>query len=281
MVPPSPTSRQMPPSRDPPPAAGSAPKASAAIVVLAYGESPFLADCLNSLAAQVERTQILVATSTPSGHITQAAKAVGAEVKVNPTHRGIAADWNFGLQACDARYVTLAHQDDVYAPDFVRHSQSALSGSPDAVLAFTGYQEIDDAGAARSSRISRIKHLIETVTLGRTRRVTGARLRLYLSFGNPLPCSSVTFDRSRLPGFAFSSDYSSNLDWDAWWRLMRAGGTFVRVPERLVGRRHNVLTATARLIADGTRRTEDLTMFRRAWPRPIADAIALAYRAGY
>lgn len=271
----------MSPSPDPRPDAGSTAKSCAAVVVLAYGESPFLADCLSSLAAQDEKAPIVVATSTPSNHISRAATAVGAQVKVNPTHRGIAADWNFGLQVSDARYVTLAHQDDVYSPDFVRESLSALSASSDAVLAFTGYQEIDDAGVPKSSKISRIKHLIEAVTLGGTRNVTGARLRLFLSFGNPLPCSSVTFDRSRLPGFAFSPDYSSNLDWDAWWRLMRAGGTFARVPERLVGRRHNALTATSRLIADGTRRSEDLTMFRRAWPRPLADAIALTYRAGY
>jgi glycosyltransferase involved in cell wall biosynthesis len=198
------------------------PADGAALVVLAYGESPFLSQCLTSLAAQVEQTPIIVATSTPCDHIIMAAKTVGAVVRVNPTHRGIAGDWNFGLHASESRYVTLAHQDDVYSPDFVRQSIKALSASSEAVLAFTGYQEIDDAGVAKSSKISRIKHLIEAVTLGGARSVRGMRLRLYLSFGNPLPCSSVTFDRSRLPQFAFSADYGSNLDWDAWWRLMHA-----------------------------------------------------------
>lgn len=271
----------MPPGPDRPPQSGRRDRSSAAVVVLAYGESPFLAGCLASLAAQVEPAPIIVATSTPSHHIDRAAQAVGAEVRINPTHRGIAGDWNFGLQASDARYITLAHQDDIYAPDFVRRSLSALAGSDDAVLAFTGYQEIDDDGAAKTSKISRVKHLIEAVTLGQARRVTGARLRLYLSFGNPLPCSSVTFDLSRLPGFTFSADYSSNLDWDAWWRLMRAGAAFARVPEPLVGRRHNALTATSRLIADGTRQAEDLKMFRKAWPWPLAEAVSWVYRAGY
>jgi hypothetical protein len=271
----------MPANLDPSREASFRGQFAAAVVVLAYGESPFLADCLRSLAAQAEQTPILVATSTPCDHIARAAKAVGAEIKVNPNRYGIAADWNFGLQASQARYVTLAHQDDVYASNFVGDSLAALSGSSDAVLAFTGYREIDDAGAPKTSKISRTKHLIEAVTLGQMRRVTGMRLRLYLSFGNPLPCSSVTFDRSRLPGFAFSPDFSSNLDWDAWWRLMRAGSTFARLPEPLVGRRHNALTATSRLIADGTRQAEDLKMFRRAWPWPLAEAIALTYRAGY
>ena len=62
---------------------------------------------------------------------------------------------------------------------------------------------------------------------------------------------------------------------------MSAKATVLRVPDRLVGRRHNPLTATSRLIADGTRAREDLIMFRRAWPWPLGDIIAMAYRAGY
>jgi hypothetical protein len=182
--------------------------------------------------------------------------------------------------APDARFVTLAHQDDVYAADFVAETVIAMT-SFDGVLCFTGYQEVDDAGAPKSSKISRVKHLIELVTLGGTRCVRGLRLRAFLSFGNPLPCSSVTFDRSRLEGFTFSDRFASNLDWDAWWRLMKAGRTFVRVPARLVGRRHNQLTTTAGHLKDGTRRREDLIMFRRLWPRPLGDAVAFVYRAGY
>ena len=155
---------------------------------------------------------------------------------------------------------------------------AAFAGDDAGVLCFTGYQEIDDAGGVKSSKISRVKHLIELLTLGRSRAVAGARLRAYLSFGNPLPCSSVTFDTKKLRGFRFSSDYASNLDWDAWWRLMEDGATFLRTPDRLVGRRHNILTATASLKRDGTRAAEDLIMFRRAWPRPVADAIAAVYK---
>jgi hypothetical protein len=70
----------------------------------------------------------------------------------------------------------------------------------------------------------------------------------------------------------------SNLDWDAWWRLMASGKHFVRVRERVVRRRHNALTETSRLLKDGSRASEDLIMFRRAWPRPVSDWIAGVYR---
>jgi hypothetical protein len=251
-----------------------------AFVVLAYGDSPFLAGCLASLQAQTTASRILVATSTPSEHISAAARERGAEVVVNPRRGGIASDWNFGLAAAPTRFVTLAHQDDVYYPMFLTETLAAFAAG-DGALCFTGYDEIDDVGAPKTSKISRAKHLIERLTLGRARQARGLRLRAFLSFGNPLPCSSVTYDRARLPGFSFSDCFASNLDWDAWWRLMSAGEAFVRVPDRLVGRRHNQLTTTAGHLKDGTRRKEDLAMFRRAWPPPLGDAVALVYRTGY
>jgi glycosyltransferase involved in cell wall biosynthesis len=248
-----------------------------AFVVLAFGASPFLPACLESLRRQTARGFVVVATSTPCDFIARAADGAGIEVVVNPDREGIAADWNFALNLTDARFVTLAHQDDVYAPAFLARTLAALARD-DGVLCFTSYQEIDDDGASRTSRISRAKHLLEHLILGGARRVGGWRLRAFLSFGNPLPCPSVTYDRAKLAGFRFSSDFASNLDWDAWWRLMAARARFTRVPERLVGRRHNALTTTSRLLEDGTRAAEDLIMFRRAWPRPISDWIARAYR---
>ncbi|HUZ13238.1 MAG TPA: glycosyltransferase family 2 protein [Caulobacteraceae bacterium] len=251
-----------------------------AFVVLAYRESPFLEGCLACLRAQTLQSQVLITTSTPSKFIAGVAEAYGAPVIVNPRRDGIACDWNFGLRATAARFVTLAHQDDTYAPDFLAQTLEQFERR-DAVLCFTGYQEVDDEGRPKSSRISRAKHLIELITLGRRHVVRGFALRTFLSFGNPLPCSSVTFDTSRLGDFNFTPHYAANLDWEAWWRLRERGETFLRAPTRLVGRRHNDLTATSRLILDGTRRREDLEMFRHAWPRLIADVIAAAYRFGY
>ena len=252
-----------------------------AFVVLAYGESPFLPGCLASLRAQTIPPRIVVSTSTSSPYIDTAADAVGAPVIANPVRAGIAADWNFALAAADARYVTLAHQDDVYFPPFLARSLGLLTASARAALAFTGYVEIDDHGEPRRSRISVAKHALERLNLGEAAEPSPARLRAFLAFGNPLPCSSVTFDRARLPSFAFSEAFKSNLDWDAWLSLAEAGTVFARTPERLVGRRHNPLTATSALTREGVRQSEDLTIFRRLWPRPLADLIAFAYRAGY
>lgn len=247
-------------------------------VVPAFGDSPFLAECLASLRAQWLPSPILITTSTPSDYITSVAREADVDVLVNPDRKGIAADWNFALAAAGRRYATLAHQDDVYAPDFLAQTLTAFDLDRDGVLCFTGYQEIDDLGDPRASKKGRGKHLIELVTLGRARTVRGLQLRVFLSFGNPLPCSSVTFDTRKLRGFRFSADYAGRLDWDAWWRLMEDGATFVRAPDRLVGQRRSALTTAARHERNRARDAEDLIMFRRAWPSPLAEAVAALYR---
>jgi hypothetical protein len=250
-------------------------------VVLAYGDSPFLEGCIEGLMAQTVKTGVVVVTSTPSPFIAKVAARLGVEVKINPRKEGIGADWNFGLNATPLRYVTLAHQDDTYEPRFSERTLALFNKDPDAALCFTAYGEIDDQGRAKTSKISLVKHALEAATLGRRERVRGARLKAFLAFGNPLPCSSVTFNRAHLPDFCFSLDYTSNLDWDAWWRLQQRGETFLHVPERLVGRRHNPLTETSRLIREGVRQSEDLLMFRRIWPAPLGAAMAYLYRASY
>ena len=252
-----------------------------AFVVMAHGDSPFLPGGLASLRAQSLSSRIVVATSTPSPFIGKASAAASAPLIINPERGGIAADWNFALHAGEARYVTLAHQDDVYFPLFLARSLDLLATVPGAALSFTGYVEIGDDGSRVRSRTSLIKHTLEAMTLGGRVAPSPARLRAFLSLANPLPCSSVTFDRARLDDFAFSDAFRSNLDWDAWLRLLDGGAVFARTAERLVGRRHNQLTATAALTRDGVREREDQVMFRRLWPRPVADLIALAYKSGY
>jgi len=250
-------------------------------VVLAYGDSPFLDGCIRGLRAQTIQTGIVVATSTPSPFVAESAARHGIEVRVNPKKEGIGADWNFGLNQTGARYVTLAHQDDTYEPRFAERTLKLFEKCPRAALCFTGYREIDDHGVEKHSKISRVKHLLDGAIVGPREEVKGNRLKAFLAFGNPLPCSSVTFNRARLPDFQFSLDYASNLDWDAWVQLQEQGETFLHAPERLIGRRHNPLTATSRLIREGVRQREDLMMFRRIWPAPLGDAIAYLYRASY
>ncbi len=84
-----------------------------------YRAAPNLADA-DRIAARAERgrSEILLASSTPSAELEAFAKRYALALHINPQRIDIAADWNFALQAAQTELVTLAHQDDLFAPAY-------------------------------------------------------------------------------------------------------------------------------------------------------------------
>ena len=87
-------------------------------VICAYKESAFLEECILSLKKQTVRSNIFIATSTPNKYIEDIAEKYGIVVMANQGQGGITQDWNFGLSKVKTRYATVAHQDDIYEPEY-------------------------------------------------------------------------------------------------------------------------------------------------------------------
>jgi glycosyltransferase involved in cell wall biosynthesis len=253
-----------------------------AFVVLAYGQSPYLEECLASLGAQTVPSPIIVSTSTPFDGLRELCERHGATLRVHGPNRGIGADWNAGLQAASgARLVTLAHQDDLYRPDFTRRVLEAHDASPAAAFSFCDTDEVWPDGRTRAGRNHRIKEFLVNVATAFTSRVEGRmRRQVLLGFGNPLICATVTFNRATVPGFAFREDLRTNMDWLAWIDLSRRSA-IVRIRRPLLMRRVHEASETAQCLRDGTREAEDRMVFSTLWPRPVANVIASVYRHSY
>lgn len=112
---------------------------SHSFVVCAYGESPYLKECIESILNQTRLSRIIISTSTDNAYIMGLAKDYSLPVFVNKESRGIAADWNYALAHANTRYVTIAHQDDVYEKNYVEELQYSLSQSKDTLIYFTNY----------------------------------------------------------------------------------------------------------------------------------------------
>ena len=253
-----------------------------AFVIPAYRESPFLAQCVASLRAQQSDSTLLITTSTPNAHIDAVARSYRVPVRVAEHKPGIAADWNFALTASSAELVTVAHQDDIYAPGFARQTQAAFARHPDADLVFTAFCEHSAAGPRPLNRNLLIKRVLTRWGFGLGHVIRSAtRKRRLLAWGNPICCPSVTVHRGRQPDFRFSARYRSNLDWDAWERLAAGSGSFVYLREVLIAHRVHDGTETTAAIAGGERDREDLDMLMRFWPDPTARLLARCYRHAY
>lgn len=250
-------------------------------VVLAYGQSRFLEGCLASLKSQVHPSGMMIATSTPSVWLEDVARTSGIPLLVNPVRDRIGSDWNFALSQAPWPLVTLAHQDDLYLPNFSARTIGVIDRNSDAGLAFTGHGEIADAGQHRTRGVWLVKQVLSVLFAGRHERIEGLRRQLLLSFGNPIGCPTVTFNRTVLSDFRFDTELTNCLDWEAWWRLHLLNTPFVQCPARLVLRRYNEQSATWRGVRNGERSREDALMFNKIWPQPISTMLSWIYGGGY
>lgn len=251
-------------------------------VVPAYGHSPHLAACLASLAAQTIGSEIVVCTSTPFPELESLASGFGARVVAHGPNAGIGHDWNQALSSAATPWVTLAHQDDVYLPDFAATTMALAESVADAVLVLTDYAELLDGGRERrNSPMLAIKRgLLELGFLGASSIKSPAAKRRLLRFGCPVPCPAVTLRVDRT-GLRFREDLKVNLDWDAWLRLAAGEGAFAY--HRDVGMLHRIHAGseTSAGVRGGVRAREDLMMFETLWPRPVARALARVYACSY
>lgn len=254
-----------------------------AFVIPAYGDSPFLGDCLESLAAQATRSSIVISTSTPSTAIERMASRHGALLRVHGPNRGIGHDWNEALRAAPDGWVTLAHQDDLYHPDYTTRILAAAAREDDAMLAISYAVERIGEEETWATALMIVKRLLtEAAFVGRSAIRSRAAKRRLVAFGSPVICPSVAFNKDRLPrGFAFRADLRCNVDWAAWLELAETPGSIVLCRQALVAQRRHPGAETTKGIASGWRQTEDLAMFRQIWPSPIAGWLARLYRLSY
>lgn len=255
---------------------------SHSFVVPTHGASTFLDECLHSLASQSELSPIVVSTSTPFPGIEAMASRYGATLRVHAGPGGIGADWNHALRCAETKWVTLAHQDDVYSPEYVGTMLNAVASVPDATFAISLADELRGSRLCRHPLNMLVKRILtEIAFMGRRRVSSRASKRRLLSFGNPIVCPSVMINVDRAKGFGFREDLESNLDWEAWLRLAEGDGSFVLSRRRLVAQRVHESAATTRLVQSNTRAVEDIEMFRQLWPAPVAQSLAWAYRLSY
>ena len=243
----------------------------------AYKESPYLRECVESLLAQNISTNVLITSSTPNQHIKEIARQFDIPFFINTCSSGIASDWNFAYSTTQTPLVTIAHQDDVYCPDYTEHVLEKINSALNPLIFFSNYGELRDGVHVSKNRILAIKRtLLKPLELKSCQNSIFWRRRS-LSLGSAICCPSVTMVKSALPEPLFFEALKTNLDWDAWERITHLTGAFVYDPSVLMYHRIHEASATTALIRDNTRGKEDLLMLSRFWPRPIAKLINIAY----
>lgn len=246
-------------------------------VILAYKESDYLEDCIKSVTNQSVKSNVLIATTTDNSFIRNIAKKYKLDVVVGK-HTNIGSDFDFALNSCDTKLVTIAHQDDVYDYKYAETIIYEYTKDKNASIIFTDYYEIRGKKKVYKNTNLKIKRFLLLPL--RFKRISGSKFikRLSLRFGNSICCPAVTFVKDNCPKEIFKSDYLCNVDWFAWEKLSRLKGKFVFNRNYLMGHRISVESTTTDIINNGIRTKEDYEILCKFWPKWIARIINKFYK---
>lgn len=248
-------------------------------VVCAYKENPFLEEAINSLESQEVLGSILVSTSTPNDYIRGICKKHGLRMVVNSNPHLLGDDWNFGYDAAETPLVTMAHQDDIYEPAYLKMILDAYNrySRDEVLIAFTDYYEIRSGKKVGDNTLLSIKRKMNYPF--QYSKLNGLRFvkRRILAFGDSICCPSVTLCKSVLGESVFDTNFVNSCDYKTWVNLANSKGRFVYIPERLMCHRIYEGSATTKNLEADIRKGEDQEIMSTLWPRPLASAINAIY----
>lgn len=252
-------------------------------IIPVHDKSIYLEDCIESLKNQTINCEIIICTAIMSDWLVNIANHYSIPIILNNNGGSIAKDWNFAIQHKTSTDIkVLAHQDDIYLPEYAFSVINFFKKNIAANFLFTGLSELDgDKISTINLRIFIKKILLTMSFIGReTISKRGDYWRL-LAFGCPVPCPTVAYRASLADSFLFSDKYRVNLDWDAWSRLANKGVTCGYIPKQLVIHRIHEGSETKKAISSSVRFNEDRILFSRYWPKWILPILLSIYVLGY
>jgi glycosyltransferase involved in cell wall biosynthesis len=252
-----------------------------AFAICAYKDSPYLEACLCSLLKQSVKSEVILCTSTPSPYIEKMADKYGVPLFVRYGESNIREDWNFAYNQVSARFVTIAHQDDLYRKDYVKKLLECYEKYPDMTLFTGGYTVIRGNRPVVFEKVEFIKRFLKLpLRYRRISHLTWVK-KSVLMFGNSICCPACAYNKERLGKSLFNSPYQFALDWDTLYQLAGRPGRFINVEKPILYYRVHGEATTKACIADNSRLREEAHMFSKMWPEPVVKVLMHFYRKAY
>lgn len=246
--------------------------------ICAYKESPYLEECIRSVENQTVKSEVLLVTSTPCEYIENICAKHNIPYYVNDGESGITQDWNFAYAKCKTSIVTITHQDDIYFETYAETLLAKARTAKQPLIFFTDYCELRDGKMVRNNRLLNIKRLMLFPLRAKVLQRSIFVRRRILSLGSPICCPSVAYFKENLPEVVFQNHFRTNEDWEAWERISRRKGQFLYACEPLMAHRIHKDSETTAAIQETGRTGEDIEMYKKFWPKPIAVLLSKLYK---
>lgn len=244
--------------------------------VCAYKESQYLEECIKSLLNQTVKSNIIMSTSTPNEFIENLAKKYNIELYINDGEKGIGQDWNFAVSKTNTDYVTVAHQDDIYNPNYLEDIVNNLEEGKDFVIAFGDYREIKNGEIIPLTTNLKIKKFLQAPLKNNGGKQWAKNFAL--KFGTAICCPCVTVNTKITGKKPYLTNLKCDLDWETWYELSKLDKDFLYINKELMQHRIHEQSETSNLIENNIRLEEDYNMFKKFWPTPIAKFLMHFYK---
>ena len=249
--------------------------------ICAYGESPYLEQCIRSLRGQTVKTDIICCTATPGTRLKELCEAYDIPLHVRDGEPGIREDWLYAYKTAKGRFVTIAHQDDIYRKNYVEELIRAWDRWPDMTVFASDYLTIRMRGGKAEDDFGNLPWLVKKV-LRLPLRIKSLADRTWIRksavlFGNSICCPTCTYHKEIIGEDMFDSGYCFVLDWDNLYELAGRKGRFIVSEKPLLAYRVHDQSATKALILNKERFREEESMFRKMLPGRMADFLLRFY----
>jgi cellulose synthase/poly-beta-1,6-N-acetylglucosamine synthase-like glycosyltransferase len=250
--------------------------------ITVYKESAYLEQCIQSIVNQTVKTNAIIVTSTPTEFSRDIAEKYGIPYHINSTEKKNAAtNWNFAIEKAETDLVTVAHQDDMYQPDYAENVLNKFARHNNVQIAFTGYIDMINGKIRKYSMSAFVKSTLLLPFYFSEATSSNFFKRLVLLFGNPICCSSVTFNKALTGDQIFSDRYVFALDWFAWYEMSAKPGGFMFINKKLIIHRIHNSSVTAASSNNGAAKREEQAFFEMIWGNKfIARILSRVYRLG-
>ena len=162
-----------------------------------------------------------MSTSTPNDYIEGRCKKHNIPIFINKNPHLAGDDWNYGYEHSDTELVTIAHQDDIYEPNFLEETLKSINRikADNVIIAFTDYYELKLGKKEYSNTLLRIKRImnfpLRSKLLARTKFVR----RRTLSVGCAICCPATTYVKKNAGHNVFDTTYKNSCDYKTWVNL--------------------------------------------------------------
>jgi glycosyltransferase involved in cell wall biosynthesis len=243
------------------------------VLIPNYNGAQFLEHCFNGLLMQsIQDFECIFLDDGSSDTSLEVANQYLKEIPQLQikafSNGGIATNWNRGMALVNTEFFTLLHCDDSYEPGYLEAMLGLMDAFPAAGLGHCASQAMNAHSNPVFSLAEFYKHAKFLSSKAFQRSIEDEyRLLLESDFIN---CPSVIYRSSAAHKIGnFDVGLEQTLDWDYWFRTLRAGYTICGTNQKLYLYRRHASNHTVVNSKKMTRYSEELACVKGAYQKGL------------